>query len=131
VLATVLIREDLSERAAALILLPDTVATASITYVEARAAVAAARRNRRLSSAAERHSRNELEDRWRELNVVELDDAIVRRAGDAAQRHRLRAHDAIHLASALALNDSELILASLDADVRRAALESGLRVAPA
>ena len=110
---------------------PDAVLSASITYVEARAAVAAARRARRLSRRAEGQALQELEDRWRRVNVVELESTITRAAGDAAERHRLRAHDAIHLASAIALGDPELVVATLDGDLRRTANESGLGVAPA
>jgi uncharacterized protein len=42
----------------------------------------------------------------------------------------LRANDAIHLASAVALRNPRLIVVSWDADLRRAALEAGLAVAP-
>jgi predicted nucleic acid-binding protein len=52
-------------------------------------------------------------------------------AGDLAERHALRANDAIHLASALAARVSDLVFVSWDAELRHAAAKSGLALAPA
>jgi uncharacterized protein len=46
-------------------------------------------------------------------------------------RHGLRGYDAVHLASALALTSTRIVLATWDADLRRAAVTEGLAVAPA
>ncbi len=75
--------------------------------------------------------RSRLEARWDQFEVVELDDEISRTAGDLAEAHALRGFDSVHLASAVALSDETLILASWDVDLRRAAADAGLRVAPA
>jgi predicted nucleic acid-binding protein len=37
---------------------------------------------------------------WRQLEVVEIDDSLTRRAGHLALRHVLRGFDAVHLAAA-------------------------------
>lgn len=64
------------------------------------------------------------------MNVVQLDDRLVDRAGDIAERLRLRAGDAIHLTSALALAEPELVFATWDQALQAAAREAGLAVAP-
>lgn len=84
----------------------------------------------RLHGARATQARLELERVWRDLNVVQLEDRLVQLAGDESERSRLRAGDAIQLSSALALADSELVFVVWDAELRRAALEAGLPVAP-
>jgi hypothetical protein len=51
--------------------------------------------------------------------------------GELAARHALRGADAVHLASALAVGDSELIVAVWDRRLHAGAQATGLRVAPA
>ncbi len=62
--------------------------------------------------------------------MIELDDTLIRAAADAAEVLQLTAGDAIHLASALTLDEPELVFATWDAELRRAALDAGLAVAP-
>jgi predicted nucleic acid-binding protein len=103
---------------------------ASVGYVEARSALGALTRDGRLRGARSDQARLELERVWRDLNVVQLDDNLVRLSGDTAERLRLRAGDVIHLSSALVLADPDLVLATWDHDLGRAAREAGLAVAP-
>lgn len=103
---------------------------ASVGYVEARWALGAATRARRLRGVRSDHARVKLEEIWQEVSVIRLDDHLVSRAGDVAELLRLRAGDAIHLTSALALGDPELVLATWDRELTRAAHEVGLAVAP-
>lgn len=100
------------------------------TYVEARAALARAARARRLSPRDLVRARAALDDRWDSIEVVELDDWLQRAAGEVADRFALRAFDAIHLASALEVEDSQLVVATWDERLRAAALDAGLAVAP-
>ena len=72
----------------------------------------------------------ELERVWGEVNVVDLELVLVARSGDVAEQARLRAGDAIHLATALSLDEPDLLFATWDDELQRAALESGLPVAP-
>lgn len=55
------------------------------------------------------------------LDVIGLDAALARIAGDLAERHALRGYDAVHLASALAIEDPELVMATWDRDLATAA----------
>lgn len=100
-----------------------------LTYVEAHAALAAraraSGRGRRLLARAKR----EVESRWADVAVVELDSFVAEVAALAAERHRLRGADAVHLASA-AVVGSGVVMVSRDAALRDAALAAGLDVAP-
>jgi predicted nucleic acid-binding protein len=62
--------------------------------------------------------------------LVDTRPTLIRAAGEVAEHYRLRAYDAIHLASALSLEKGDLVLATWDADLRRAAGDVGLAVAP-
>ena len=81
----------------------EAVATALITYAEARAALARHRREGGITGADLRRAVRELDRDWRTYNVVDLSDALVHSAGALAERHALRGYDAVHLAAALEL----------------------------
>jgi predicted nucleic acid-binding protein len=104
--------------------------SARIVYVEARAALAAAVRARRLGRGPAARSRGLLDVLVSELYVVELRPSLAALAGDVAEQYALRASDAVHLASAVSLGERDLVVASWDVDLRRAAGEAGLAVAP-
>jgi uncharacterized protein len=52
-------------------------------------------------------------------------------AGQLAKSHALRGADAVHLASALAINDPDLAVAIWDCRLHEGVLAAGVRVAPA
>lgn len=72
----------------------------------------------------------QLQRRWRQLHVVDLDQDLAEAAGDLAERHALRGYDAVHLAFALAAGRRETLLATWDADLATAARDAGLAVFP-
>lgn len=82
------------------------VATVLVTYAEARATFARLRRDRRISATELRRLVADLDADWRRLTVVDLPELLVRRAGHLAERHALRAYDAIQLGAALKLRDT-------------------------
>ena len=100
-----------------------------LTYVEAHAALAARARASIRGRRQLGRARFEVDDRWRDVAVVELDKLVMDVAILAASRHRLRGADAIHLASAAVLG-SGVTMVSRDAQLRQAALAAGLDVAP-
>jgi hypothetical protein len=110
-----------------------TVRLASaLAYAECRAALAAARRGRRLTVAQARTARSLLDERWAELAVVALDEPLGRSAGDLADTLAPRGADAVHLASALAAADGGVVVVvTWDRYLGSAALRSGLPVSPA
>jgi len=113
----------------ALVEAADFISTSRITYVEAHASIAAAGRARRLTRSGTTRVRNAFEEAWRQFAVVEVTASVASSAASAADRHRLRALDAIHLASARVLSPG-IVIASWDEHIRRAAQEGGLAVAP-
>jgi len=125
-----LLRETKWQAARSVLDSADHVATARLTYVEAHALIASARRAKRLSRAGLATAQASLERLWAEVEIVELGEGVAQRAAEAARRHALRAPDAVHLASALALG-GDVVIATWDHELRRAASEAGLAVAPA
>jgi predicted nucleic acid-binding protein len=103
-----------------------------VSYAEARAAFARHRREGALRPAELRRVVRELDAEWGSYSVVELSDTVVRRAGGLAERHALRAYDAVQLASALDVRraGANLEFLAFDARLLRAARREGL-AAPA
>ena len=102
----------------------DFLVCAEIGYTEARAALAAAHRNTRLTPRALVTAKHELEDLWAQIDVVVVGTALVRSAGDLAERDKLRGYDAIHLAAALAA--SATVFATAEDRLLEAAQRHGL-----
>jgi predicted nucleic acid-binding protein len=105
------------------------VATSALAYVEARAAFA--RRRQEGAMTAEDHRRvvRLLDVDWARYAVVEVSEGLIREAARLAERHRLRAYDAIHLASATAIRDrvgEPMVLAAWDQPLEKAAKNEGL-----
>ena len=101
----------------------DAVAASVIAYAEARAVFA-----RRLSSGViseEKHAQilEVFESHWADINELEVTPDVYRLAGDLVMAHsRLRAMDALHLASALKVKtEAEVIFLSFDRDLQRVA----------
>ena len=105
--------------------------TSVVAFVEARAAIAAAHRDGRLTVALALDRRAELDRRWEELEPVGLDDEILQLAGSIADDEGLRALDAIHLATALYVADARTLFVTWDRRLAGAASRLGLAVAPA
>lgn len=78
-----------------------------------------------------RTAQEDWETFWSALHPVELTAAVERNAGSLTDTHALGGADAVHLASALALGLTDLVVAVWDRRFRQAAMSTGLRVAPA
>ncbi|MGH7840617.1 MAG: type II toxin-antitoxin system VapC family toxin [Candidatus Binataceae bacterium] len=76
------------------------VATSFVTYAETRSALARKRREGGISAAGLKRLKREFERDWARLQRLPIDEATVRKAGELAEEHALRAFDAIHLATA-------------------------------
>jgi hypothetical protein len=68
---------------------------------------------------------------YTELQIVGLDSDLSRLAGDLAERHGLRGYDAVHLATAVAIGDPELLVATWDQDLSAAVTACGYAAIPA
>jgi predicted nucleic acid-binding protein len=104
----------------------DFAVCAEIGYAQARAALAAVRRNKRLSAAL-RTVKAELELLWEQVSVVVVDSELVRAAGEVAEHDALRGYDAVHLAAAIAGQVS--VVASADRQLVAAARRRGFAIA--
>jgi len=80
-----------------------TVATSRLSFVEARAALARKLREGGLAAADHAYLKRCLERDWESCLVVEVSHALCREAAGLAERHPLRAGDALQLASVLAV----------------------------
>jgi uncharacterized protein len=129
-LIKVLHQEEDWEHAASIWNAADVLLASRLVYPEARAALAAAARGGRLDPRGHRMAKADLERRWDQLRVIEVSDGLARAAGELAERLRLRAIDAVHLASAAAVAEEGLTLATWDRGLARAAQQAGLAVAP-
>lgn len=104
----------------------DVVVSSRLLYVEAAAALAQARRIRRLSQGTHVRARRRLDQMWSEMDVIEVDEQTVARAAELAQRLSLRGYDAVHCASAEQLDDDDVVAASGDHQLLNAWLEVGI-----
>jgi len=102
--------------------------SSAITFAETSAAIASARRARRLSRSAMNLALRTLDAKWEVVTLLEVDDLVARTAGSVAVRHGLRGMDAIHLASALTVAAARPVVVTWDAELRRAARAEGLAV---
>jgi len=102
-----------------------------LVYPEARAALAAARRLARIDARTHRAAVDDLVAACAAVRLVGVDWQLALSAGDVAERYALRGYDAVHLATALSIDDPELVLVTWDRDLARAAISAGRCVAPA
>jgi hypothetical protein len=128
-LVPIVIEEDTSITATRLWREADRVISSRLLCVEARAALAMARRIGRLNDKTLRRAVRGLEDLVAELDVVEVTADLACRAGTFAETFGLRGYNAIHLASAVLVNDQDLVLATGDRDLLQAVKNVGLGVA--
>lgn len=119
-----------SELAAELWDRAESVVSSQLIYPEARAAAGAAHRGGRLTSATLRRAVDTIDGLCAELDVIGLDAALARTAGDIAEAQGLRGYDAVHLATALSVDAEAMLLATWDGDLARAAVAAGCSVAP-
>jgi len=130
-LVKLLVQEDGSDLAADLWDSCDAALASRLAYPEVRAALTAADRHHDLSDDDLDTAERAWEQYWAAVRPVELTAAVERRAGQLARSYALRGADAVHLASALALGDPELIIAVWDRRLHAGAASAELRVAPA
>ena len=98
-LVKLFVPEAHSETVRAAVAAGSVVATQLLAHVEACSAfsrLAEARADKSLF----RRLRRELDARWTEWEIVEVEEHLVRRAGEFCARYQLRGYDSVHLAAA-------------------------------
>ena len=108
----------------------DAAVSSRLVYPEVCSALAAARRNHRISVDQLHRALREWEEFWSEIRTIELTAEVGRQAGLLVRAHALRGADGIHLASALAFDEADPVVASWDARLSAGASSEGLRTVP-
>ena len=96
---------------------------------EARAALAQAERLGRITARQLRDAVTEFDSLFEEIDLVEGDDALARRAGELAEARRLRGYDAVRLAAADRVRDPNVVVIAGDGALLAAAAAEGMAVA--
>lgn len=109
----------------------DAALSSRLAYPEVCAALAAAGRNHDLTESEASAAAAEWEIFWSSMRPIELSPNVERAAGELAVLLRLHGADAIHLASALALESQEVTVAVWDRRLHAGAVTAGPPVAPA
>ena len=103
----------------------ELVSSSVVAYAEARAALARRRRESSLTPSGHRRAKAALDADWPHVLTIEVSEPLSRRAGDLAERRRLRGFDAVHLASFLSIAEEfpsdEVRFSTADKVLRRAA----------
>lgn len=101
-----------------------------LLYVEARAALARARRTERLKDIPYESVLDELEKLNQQIQYFTVDDHLIELAGDLADILDLRGYDAVHLATVAFHHSQDMIMITNDRQMRRAARSLNLEVLP-
>jgi len=83
----------------------------------------------RLDESGLRRSLRDLETVYEQVDRIEIDESLVRRAGALAERQALRGYDAVHLAAAERIASEEVVLVAGGVRLCTAAGAIGLQVA--
>lgn len=111
------------------------IATSWLAYAEARSAFARKRREKDLTDLEYHFAIAALERDWDTYLTIDVAAKIVRDAGRLAEKHALKALDAVHLASALSVKEDQelsfqsLVLSSADIRLLGAGRAEGLATA--
>lgn len=108
-----------------------SVGTSLISYAEMRSVLARRGRAGDIAPAQLRKLVHAFEKDWAYFTQVQMGETLVRQAGDLAQKHGLRALDAIHLASALVFRTTEhrsIYFLTADERLEAAARREGLLI---
>ena len=131
-LVKLIVAEDASAVVRRLWMMAPEPYASQIGYIELRGAVARALHSGRAPAIPQPDARSLVEGVWQRTVAVSVNLPVVRLAGALAERHLLRAMDAIHLASALSIasyGDCPTLV-TFDRRLAEAALAEGLAVLP-
>src|SRR5215470_2445237 len=109
-----LVEEPGSDRCADHWSTADRIVSVRLVVVEARAAMAQAHRQQRITGRQRRIAVDGLGELLTQMDLIDLDDALVSRAAELAEAQALRAYDAVHLAAALSIADDDVVLVAGD-----------------
>lgn len=105
------------------------VATSVLALLEARSVFSRRRHEGSLSTAGYRRAVRDLDTDWPHFFVIEANESLIRFGARLVEVHRLRAYDALHLASAITFRDrlqEPLVFATWDRSLQNTAEREGL-----
>ena len=105
------------------------VVSVRLLYPEARASLARAERMGRVTRAEVAAAIVELDGIIAEVDHIEVTADLAHSAGEWADALGLRGYDAVHLAAASTVADTDLVVVTGDADLAAAATSLGIAVA--
>ena len=126
-LIKLIVDEEGSDRAEMIWQSADSVASVRLIVVEARAALAAAARGQRLSTAQLHNAKTELAEFIDNLHLVEVTEELIESAAQLAETESLRGYDAVHLAATVFVGAA--VFTSADRALCDAAERQGLHIA--
>ena len=97
-----------------------------LLYVETASALARGERNGRLVSDQHERAFAQFERLFDEIELIDVDERLVRMAADLTRRFGLRAYDAVHCAAAAQLDAPDLVAAGGDKRLLAAWRELGV-----
>jgi predicted nucleic acid-binding protein len=80
----------------------------------------------RLTARQLRDAVTEFNSLFEEINLVEADDTLARRASELAEVRRLRGYDAVNLAAAIRVHDPNVVVIAGDGALLDAATAEGM-----
>lgn len=102
------------------------VVSSRLVYVETRSALAIAHRIKRIGGKGLERAVAEFESLHGQLDIVEVTEDLLREAASLAEAFALGGYDALHLASAQIVHDSDTVFAAGDSALLSAARELGM-----
>ncbi|MCB0975694.1 MAG: type II toxin-antitoxin system VapC family toxin [Actinobacteria bacterium] len=126
-LLKLIVEEEGSDQAASIWASADILTSIVLVEVEARAALAAARRGQRLDEQGLTKSKAELNLLLANLHMVDVTDGLISESCILAEEEGLRGYDAVHLAAAITVQAT--VFTSSDAVLCAAAERRGVYVA--
>lgn len=112
----------------------ERLASTGLGYVEVASAVARQQASRSLTQHEMTQLQEQMKADWKDLTDLPLTGDLVERAVALTERYKLRGADAVHLASALGLQNvlaeinETVVLVASDRDLLEAARDAGLHV---
>jgi predicted nucleic acid-binding protein len=129
-LLKLVIAEDGADQARLLWDHASEIVVSRLLWPEGLAALAAARRGRRLTEERHAAAVRLFRTCFGRCTVISVADHLVERAAQLAASYNLRAGDAIQLATALAVVEPDSVFVTWDKRLRQAATQAGLATAP-
>lgn len=104
----------------------NTFSASAVTYAEMLATLKRSLEGKRVTEDEYNQAVIAFKEQWENIDIPEVNDALIEKSGALAQKYSLKGCDAFQLASALTIRAE--VFVNSDDDLRNAAKDSGLTV---